>query len=211
MASTYWRLMNTALRCPGQDTRFWQEKDIREVQCPYCASTIEFWRDDPMRYCSNCGEIVSNPQINLSCAKWCKMAKECLGDLPEEAIAASPVIERLKALLHKRLAAAPDRMQNALDTLLKAETMMMKEEGDPSLVKPSSLFAGALLTPAGDVDDGADTTAMRRLGMRCWSNREWRPPAPGMPLSLWRRLPLPAIGRKMEISPSFGTQPNCKS
>ena len=111
-----------------------------------------------MRYCSNCGEIVSNPQINLSCAKWCKMAKECLGDLPEEAIAASPVIERLKALLHKRLAAAPDRMQNALDTLLKAETMMMKEEGDPSLVKPSSLFAGALLTPAGDVDDGADTT-----------------------------------------------------
>ena len=135
----------TTNRCPGQDKRFWKLKDIIEVKCPYCGEEIEFWKDDPMRYCYDCGELINNPAINLNCAKWCKMAAECLGDIPEEAIKASPIIERLKALLHKKLSNQPGRMQNALDALLLAETMMMKEEGNPTLIKPAVLFIGALL------------------------------------------------------------------
>ena len=149
--------MNTTLRCPGQDRRFWQLKDIVEVKCPYCTSTIEFWKDDPMRYCSDCGEIINNPQLNLSCAKWCAMAKECLGEIPEEALSASPVIERLKALLHKQLEEEPKRMQNALNTLLRAETMIIKEKGDPLLIKPAALLTGALISRAGNGDQGLST------------------------------------------------------
>ncbi len=150
--------MNTAARCPGQDKRFWQPKDIIEVKCPYCASTIEFWKDDPMRYCANCGETIGNPRIDLSCAKWCKMAKECLGDVSAEALSASPVIERLKALLHKSLEEEPERMRNALDTLLQAETIMARERGDPLLIKPAALFAGAAIPPAGYAQRQAKTS-----------------------------------------------------
>ena len=153
----------TSNRCPGQDKRFWKLKDIVEVKCPYCGKDIEFWKDDPMRYCPHCGELISNPAINLSCAKWCKSAADCLGDVPEEAISASPIIERLKALLHKELINQPARMQNALDALLLAETMMMKEEGNPSLIKPAVLFAGVLfkseLVPETDQNE-----ANERLG-----------------------------------------------
>lgn len=137
----------TTNKCPGQDKRFWQLKDIVEIKCPYCGKEIEFWKDDPMRYCPSCGEIISNPAINLNCAKWCKMAADCLGEIPEEALNASPLIERLKALLHEKLTHQTKRMQNALDALLLAETMIMKEAGKPSLIKPAVLFAGALLKP----------------------------------------------------------------
>jgi hypothetical protein len=63
--------------CPGQDMRFWKPKDIFDVRCPYCGAEIEFWKDDPLRYCPGCGETVSNPRIDLGCAKWCKYVKEC--------------------------------------------------------------------------------------------------------------------------------------
>ena len=154
--------MNTTHRCPGQDKRFWKSEDIIEVKCPYCSSIIEFWKDDPMRYCSDCGEIINNPQINLNCAKWCKMAEECLGKIPEGALAASPVIERLKALFHKQLINAPEKMSDALDALLLAETILIKETGDPSVIKPAVMFAGTLFsretdqsgtTPLGDASN----------------------------------------------------------
>ena len=149
--------MNTSFRCPGQDKRFWQVKDIIEIKCPYCSSMIEFWKDDPMRYCTGCGELINNPSINLNCAKWCKTAEECLGDIPEEAIAASPIIERLKALLHKKLSSTPRRMQNALDVLLQAGAMMIKVPGNPSLIKPASLFIGALLSPRNEELDNIES------------------------------------------------------
>jgi len=155
----------TTNRCPGQDKRFWKVKDIIEIKCPYCGEEIEFWKDDPMRYCSDCGELINNPAINLSCAKWCKMAAECLGDIPEEAIKASPLIERLKALLHKKLNHQPDRIQNALNALLLAETMMMKEAGNPTLIKPAVLFVGALFKSE-LVSEAEQNEIIERLGKK---------------------------------------------
>ncbi len=124
--------------------RFWKPKDVFEVQCPYCGEKIEFWKDDPLRYCPGCGETVSNPRIDLSCAKWCQYAKECLGTLPEGMVAAAPVIERLKALLHKRLVEQPVRMKQALEVIALAETLMIAEGGEPYIIKSAALLAGAL-------------------------------------------------------------------
>ena len=65
-------------KCPGQDKRFWKPDDIFMVPCPECATSIEFWKDDPKRKCPKCKKEVRNPKLDLSCAKWCKYAKECL-------------------------------------------------------------------------------------------------------------------------------------
>jgi len=132
-------------RCPGQDIQFWKIKDIFEVQCPYCSKKIEFWKDDPFRSCLGCGERVSNPRIDLSCAKWCKYAEECLGTLPDAVVAAAPVIERLMALLTKHLAGQPLRMKWAREVCSLAETLMTAEGGEPHIIKSAALLAGALM------------------------------------------------------------------
>ena len=66
-------------RCPGQDKRFWRPEDIFESDCPFCGMRTEFWKDDIRVTCERCGNDVPNPKLNLSCAKWCKFAEQCLG------------------------------------------------------------------------------------------------------------------------------------
>jgi hypothetical protein len=145
----------TTHRCPGQDLRFWKVKDIFEVRCPHCGGKIEFWKDDPFRSCPACNERVSNPRINLSCAKWCQYAEECLGTLPDVVVAAAPVIERLMALLTKHLAGQPVCMKWAREVCSLAETLMTAEGGKPHVIKPAALLAGALLAENGGISNGA--------------------------------------------------------
>jgi len=66
-------------RCPGQDPQFWRPEDIFTIRCTHCGGEIEFWKDDPWRLCDGCGREVRNPRIDLGCAKWCKHARQCLG------------------------------------------------------------------------------------------------------------------------------------
>jgi len=68
----------TELRCPGQDMQYWKFDDIFEIVCPHCNRHIEFFKDDHRRICKVCGKNVLNPRNDMSCAEWCKHAKECL-------------------------------------------------------------------------------------------------------------------------------------
>jgi len=72
------------MKCPGQDTRYWQPGDIFEVKCPHCGQMIEFFKDDATRRCSQCGHQMSNPKLDFGCASYCKYAKQCIGDLCKE-------------------------------------------------------------------------------------------------------------------------------
>lgn len=77
--------MTNKLQCPGQDQRFWKPEDIYMVRCPNCNNEIEFWKDDPYHTCADCQKIIRNPKLDVSCAKWCKHARECiLGELIKE-------------------------------------------------------------------------------------------------------------------------------
>ena len=68
-------------KCPGQDTRYWKFADIFEFMCAHCGRQIEFFKDDPKRTCPYCGRDTLNPKNDLSCAAWCKSARECLEQL----------------------------------------------------------------------------------------------------------------------------------
>lgn len=61
------------LHCPGQDLRYWKLDDIYEIVCVHCGALIEFFKDDP------------RPRNDMSCAQWCKHAKECLESLGADA------------------------------------------------------------------------------------------------------------------------------
>ncbi len=66
-------------RCPGQNPSQWKPEDVSEVKCSSCGRMLEFWKDEPARKCSKCGQEVRNPTIDMGCAKWCKFADQCLG------------------------------------------------------------------------------------------------------------------------------------
>ena len=73
------------LRCPGQDPQNWKPDDIHQSPCIHCGRMIEFFKDDLRRKCPECGKYTVNPRNDLSCASWCKHARECLGQMPEPA------------------------------------------------------------------------------------------------------------------------------
>ncbi len=75
------------MKCPGQDTQYWNEDAIFETECPECGHAMEFFKDDATRRCSNCQKKIVNPNMDFGCASYCKFAEQCLGTLPEDFVA----------------------------------------------------------------------------------------------------------------------------
>ena len=75
------------MKCPGQDTQYWQEGAIFDVNCPKCNHNVEFFKDDTTRKCGNCGHRFINPKMDFGCATYCQYAEQCIGDLPPELLA----------------------------------------------------------------------------------------------------------------------------
>ena len=75
------------MKCPGQDTQYWNQDAIFETQCPECGHPMEFFKDDATRRCGNCKKKIVNPNMDFGCAAYCQFAEQCLGTLPEEFVA----------------------------------------------------------------------------------------------------------------------------
>ena len=74
------------MKCPGQDTLYWQPGDIFEAPCLNCGRNIEFFKDDTSRKCKGCGARVLNPKLNFGCAEHCAFADQCLAGVAPEKI-----------------------------------------------------------------------------------------------------------------------------
>lgn len=72
------------MKCPGQDTQYWNQDAIFETQCPECGAKMEFFKDDTSRKCKNCDKRIVNPKMDFGCASYCQYAEQCIGTLPEE-------------------------------------------------------------------------------------------------------------------------------
>ncbi|WP_028323958.1 HD domain-containing protein [Desulfatirhabdium butyrativorans] len=75
------------MKCPGQDTQYWKPGAIYEATCPKCGTAVEFFKDDTTRKCPACGHRFVNPALDFGCAAYCPYAEQCIGTLPEEALA----------------------------------------------------------------------------------------------------------------------------
>ena len=93
------------MRCPGQDSRFWKEDAIFEVQCPHCGELIEFFKDDTTRRCRRCNQVLVNPRMDFGCALYCQYAELCLGEVPRELLKerSNLLKERIASEVEKRL------------------------------------------------------------------------------------------------------------
>jgi hypothetical protein len=128
-------------KCPGQDQRFWKPKDIFEINCPDCSTSIEFWKDDPQVKCPGCKKLITNPKLDISCAKWCKYAKECLGvsSVNADSILCNTLIEDMKHLCQ----GDQHRINIAANTLKYAEQILSQEAANPLVVKAAAILCGA--------------------------------------------------------------------
>lgn len=77
------------MRCPGQDTQYWDAEAIYDVNCPQCNSAVEFYKDDTQRKCPSCGHRFVNPKMDFGCASYCQFAEQCIGTLPEGVVISS--------------------------------------------------------------------------------------------------------------------------
>ncbi len=75
------------MKCPGQDSRYWQPGSIFETRCPQCGTMVEFFKDDTARKCDACGHRFANPNMDFGCASYCQFADQCIGSLPPELMA----------------------------------------------------------------------------------------------------------------------------
>ena len=64
---------------------------IMEKVCPRCGHGIEIFSIDTEAVCENCGFVIYND--TLTCAKWCKYARQCLGEAAYQSL--------IKAAEHK--------------------------------------------------------------------------------------------------------------
>jgi HD superfamily phosphodiesterase len=124
-------------RCPGQDQRFWKLEDIFEVKCPNCGSSVEFFKDEPKLKCGNCDNLINNPRLDLSCAKWCKYGKQCTGqNMDNTATICDKLIEQMKSFFGNDT----KRINHALKVLDYAEKIQQAEGGDSLVVKATAVL-----------------------------------------------------------------------
>jgi len=126
------------VRCPGQDQRFWKPEDIFEVKCPGCSNSIEFFKDEPKLKCRNCGQMVTNPKIDLGCSQWCQYAEQCLGvsTVKYTSFMRDTLIDQMK----KVFAEDQKRIEHALAVLNYAEQIQTAEGGDPFIVRAAAIL-----------------------------------------------------------------------
>ncbi len=128
------------IRCPGQDRQYWKPEDVYDIKCPYCEHDMEFFKDEPMLKCRSCGQEVRNPKINLSCAKWCKFAKDCIGDLPGEGAATAVMYDKLIAEIRRYFGNDKSRIEHAIKVLSYANKINNIENGDQLVVKAAAVL-----------------------------------------------------------------------
>lgn len=124
------------MKCPGQDSRYWQPEAIFEVQCPRCGHEVEFFRDDSSRACGHCGHRFPNPRIDFGCASYCPYAEQCLGSLPPELVAKNEaqLKERLAREVKYRLGSDFQRIGRLARMACYAEEIAKGEEANLGVV-----------------------------------------------------------------------------
>lgn len=124
------------MKCPGQDTQYWDQDAIFETQCPECGHAMEFFKDDTTRRCGHCHKKIVNPKMDFGCAAYCKFAEQCLGTLPEEFVALQEDLlkDRVAVKMKQYFGTDFKRIGHAGRVARYAEKIGKKEKADMAVV-----------------------------------------------------------------------------
>jgi hypothetical protein len=159
-----------AMKCPGQDRRYWLGSAVVEVPCPECGNTVEIFRDENSGHCRHCGHRFLNPGTDFGCAQWCSLANECLGYAPQRKsggdAAESALAARLIQWLEQEFKGNPARIAQALRIFQCAKELARIEGGDPRVVLSAALLLASGVynsepfeSSPGQIDCGPKTAA----------------------------------------------------
>lgn len=90
------------MKCPGQDSRYWDGEAIFEAPCAQCGEPIEFFKDESNRVCRQCGHRMANPRLDFGCAAYCPYAEQCVGSVPGGQKEQQPALKEEVAVAMKR-------------------------------------------------------------------------------------------------------------
>lgn len=145
----------TMIRCPGQDTAFWDFSAIYDIKCPKCGQPVEFFKDEPARMCKKCGHEFVNPKMDFGCAAYCKYAEQCLGSLPPELIAEKEELFKDRVAIEvKRYLGGNFKKISRLMKIARYVEQIIKEE----IANPGLILAAAYLH-----DTGANVTESQSI------------------------------------------------
>lgn len=121
------------MQCPGQDSRYWDGAAVFEAACTKCGHIVEFFKDDSTRKCSNCGNKMINPKMDLGCASYCPYAEQCLGSMPPELLAKKKelLVERVPIEMKRYFESDFKRIGHATKVARYAEKICKEEEAHP--------------------------------------------------------------------------------
>jgi|SRR5208283_2310442 len=124
------------MRCPGQDTGFWDLGAIFEVMCPQCGHTVEFFKDDTVRNCKKCGHEFVNPKMDFGCAAYCKYAEQCLGELSPDLLSQRDDLFKNRVAIEMKRYFERDfrRINHAMRVARYAEQLVKEIGGSPAVV-----------------------------------------------------------------------------
>jgi HD superfamily phosphohydrolase YqeK len=124
------------MKCPGQDSRYWQPGAIFNEKCPKCGGTVEFFKDDTARKCEKCGHRFANPKMDFGCASYCQFAEQCVGDLPPEAVAQREDLlkDRIAIEMKRYFRTDFKRIGHATRVARHAEKIGKKEMGNLAVI-----------------------------------------------------------------------------
>jgi putative nucleotidyltransferase with HDIG domain len=128
------------MKCPGQDTQYWNANSIFNVKCPECGASVEFFKDDTARKCGKCRHKFVNPKMDFGCAAYCKFAKNCIDTLPEEFLKKRDDLlkEKIETEIKKYFGADFKRVSHALNVARYADKIGKKEGGNMAVVMASA-------------------------------------------------------------------------
>lgn len=128
------------MKCPGQDTQYWQSGAIFEAKCPKCDHPVEFFKDDTTRKCGNCGHRFINPQMDFGCASYCQYAEQCIGDLPPELLAQKEDLLKDRVAIEMKRYFNTDfkRIGHASRVARYAEKIGKSEGGNLAVILPAA-------------------------------------------------------------------------
>jgi hypothetical protein len=124
------------MKCPGQDSRYWDGEAVFEAPCARCGAMIEFFKDESARTCKSCGHRMLNPRLDFGCAAYCPYGEQCLGGSPEglKARKLDLLKERVAVEMKNYFGADSRRINHALKVAQYAEEINATEHGNPAVV-----------------------------------------------------------------------------
>ncbi len=140
--------------------QYWKPGDIFEVRCPQCQRSVEFFKDDTARRCPGCGHRFVNPALDFGCAAYCPFAEQCLGTLPEAAVAQREDLlkDRVAVAMKRYLHHDFRRIGHAMRRARFAERIGKIEQGNLAVV----LIAAYL----GDLPGADGQAVLEKLGAK---------------------------------------------